>query len=542
MVITMKKIYTFLYTFVCICIFTFLIFIAVYDANHNTRTSPSITSLEYWTDYHVEYMSDGSSKIVGTLKTNPSVGNVLAFYSIHQNITLSINHQIIYQYPFENDYLLSETPGYNWNFISLPYSENNITIDISSPYSNYGNRAMTFYVGNIASITSYILTSSLSSFLVCVVIFCFGICMTGYWFVTNRKTNMQKSILYLGIFAILLSIWSINETSIMTLLMRNNIVSVYISFLTLMLLPFAFSLFVKCFYEEDNLKWDIFHIINLIQIITCIFLQIFRIYDFRQTLWSTHLMFLILTILTLSSSLRHIKSGVHAKRAITHIVCIFVCAIALATDMINFYKITKDSNHIGRLSFLLYFIVLGMTASKESAILMKLGKKANVYQHLAFTDQMTQLKNRTAFNNDFKEFMNKPSDIVIFDFDLNSLKQINDTQGHSLGDQYIIRSAQIIKDVFSCVGSCYRVGGDEFVVIIENSSLINIPLYLNRLEWNIDLFNKEEQTSFNMDIAYGFAVYDSNLDTDLEDTYNRADKEMYKNKMQKKAAYAQNKV
>ena len=164
---------------------------------------------------------------------------------------------------------------------------------------------------------------------------------------------------------------------------------------------------------------------------------------------------------------------------------------------------------------------------------MKLGKKATTYQQLAFTDQMTKLSNRTAFNRDFTMLSSSPNDIAVIGFDLNCLKQINDTLGHTLGDDYIINSAKIISNTYSNVGKCYRVGGDEFVVIIEQASHFDFQYYFNLLEWSVDSFNAG-QKNIHMQIAYGYAIYDSALDKSLEDTYNRADKNMYMNKENKK--------
>jgi diguanylate cyclase (GGDEF)-like protein len=172
---------------------------------------------------------------------------------------------------------------------------------------------------------------------------------------------------------------------------------------------------------------------------------------------------------------------------------------------------------------------------KESISLMKKGQEADAYQRLAYTDQMTGLNNRTCFNYDFEKLSEKPYDITVIDFDLNNLKYTNDTFGHSAGDQYIKSCASIIYDIFKGIGKCYRVGGDEFVVIIQKSSEIDMTHYLAMLESSVDDANRQTQNkNLKMQIAYGYAVYDSVSDKNLEDTYNRADKIMYKDKENKK--------
>jgi diguanylate cyclase (GGDEF)-like protein len=58
---------------------------------------------------------------------------------------------------------------------------------------------------------------------------------------------------------------------------------------------------------------------------------------------------------------------------------------------------------------------------------------------------------------------------VIVTFDLNNLKQCNDQYGHRVGDEYIINAAHIIEDNFERYGKCYRIGGDEFCVIMPDA-------------------------------------------------------------------------
>ena len=76
-------------------------------------------------------------------------------------------------------------------------------------------------------------------------------------------------------------------------------------------------------------------------------------------------------------------------------------------------------------------------------------------------------------------------------------------------------------------------GGDEFVIIIENASHFDFCYYFNIMEWCISSFNTESK-NIPMQIAYGYAIYDTNTDSTLNDTYHRADKNMYENKKEKK--------
>lgn len=528
----MKKLYFIVYTFLFIFACSFLIYIYNFDIRNNTRQFYSSEDTIIWTEYSQQY-ADNTMIIKGTIPAQPNVCDLLVFYSVHQNITVYCDEKVIYQFPVENNNPFAKTPGYNWNFVTLPNRNNEITIQITSPYAGYTEDIPTFYVGNTVSIIGKIISSNIISFVLCIIIFCFGICMVVYWIYIRFHMPIKLNLLNLGVFALFLSFWSANESRFTTLIFGNNLVCSYIAFISLMMLPLPFALFVRSYYGDDSDIWDIFCFLDVIQIITCLALQLLKVADLRNTLWTTHIMMLFLALIVLTSSKKLLKKKEKSKQISLHLFCICICTITLILDIFAFYLGSSDSNTFGRIGFLLYIIILGISSIRDSASLMKLGKKATTYQQLAFTDQMTKLSNRTAFNRDFTILSSSPNDIAVIGFDLNCLKQINDTLGHTLGDDYIINSAKIISNTYSNVGKCYRVGGDEFVVIIEQASHFDFQYYFNLLEWSVDSFNAG-QKNIHMQIAYGYAIYDSALDKSLEDTYNRADKNMYMNKKNKK--------
>lgn len=528
----MKKPYFYIFSIALFFAFFLLIYIYIFDTKENFRQFSSPNQIDTWTDYSKDRSYD-TMILRGPISISSNSNGILAFYTCHQNITIYCNETLIYQFPVENNNPFALSPGYNWNFVFLPKGSNDFRIMITSPYDGYIESIPTFYVGNTISVIGRIISDNIGSFIICIIIFSIGVCMVTYWIYIRLHTPIKMNLLYLGVFALLLSVWSINESSFTILLLRNNLVCSYISFITLSLLPFSFALFVQAYYEDDEKIWDIFYIIDSIQIVLCLTLQVFKIADLRHTLWTTHVMMISLTIIIVFSSIKILRREERSKQVMVHLVCICICVTTLAIDFFAYFLGTLDNNNFGRIGFLFYLIVLGLTTFKDSASLMKLGQKANTLQHLAFTDQMTKLSNRTAFNQDFAILSALPEDIAIINLDLNNLKQINDTLGHNYGDKYIIGAATIISNTFATVGKCYRVGGDEFVVIIEHASEFDFPYYFNLMEWSVDSFNNR-QNDIHIQIAYGFAIYDHSLDKNLDDTYSRADKNMYNNKKEKK--------
>ena len=119
-------------------------------------------------------------------------------------------------------------------------------------------------------------------------------------------------------------------------------------------------------------------------------------------------------------------------------------------------------------------------------------------------------------------------------FDLHSLKQINDTLGHQCGDAAIIKLSKIICKLFSH-SKVFRIGGDEFVAILQNEDYRNAKTIIEKFRKLMDKnvndtsLPKEERIS----APVGYASYDPNIDKTYSDVFNRADSDMYqeKNKM-----------
>ncbi|MGC7323262.1 GGDEF domain-containing protein, partial [Mycobacteroides abscessus subsp. massiliense] len=84
-------------------------------------------------------------------------------------------------------------------------------------------------------------------------------------------------------------------------------------------------------------------------------------------------------------------------------------------------------------------------------------------------DIQTGIKNRAAFEKEMEQYANNNKNAAIVMFDLNYLKRTNDLYGHDAGDNLIFNAAKAIKECFIGIGKTYRIGGDEFCVICENS-------------------------------------------------------------------------
>lgn len=144
-------------------------------------------------------------------------------------------------------------------------------------------------------------------------------------------------------------------------------------------------------------------------------------------------------------------------------------------------------------------------------------------------DTLTNTRNRKCFQERFDE-LNNTSNVTLGIFDLNNLKFINDTYGHSAGDEYLKNSVEVIKKVFSNLGSIYRIGGDEFGFICEDISRSQLDHCIRKFEKELKKIEENSKEQTKLGIAYGFATYDEENFESFKKCFEFADEEMYKKK------------
>ena len=114
------------------------------------------------------------------------------------------------------------------------------------------------------------------------------------------------------------------------------------------------------------------------------------------------------------------------------------------------------------------------------------------------------------------------SEFAIVIFDLNYLKVINDTKGHQAGDQYIKDGCSIICNSFKH-SPVYRIGGDEFVAVLEGTDFAEREELLDKFEKKMSSNSMKGAVT----IAAGCAVYDPENDRNVRAVFERADQIMY---------------
>jgi len=151
-------------------------------------------------------------------------------------------------------------------------------------------------------------------------------------------------------------------------------------------------------------------------------------------------------------------------------------------------------------------------------------------KYLSMHDQLTGLYNRAFFEEELSRLsQSREYPITLITTDLDDLKLVNDSLGHDAGDRSLKAAAEILKQSVRGVDILARVGGDEFAVILANTSIPEGEKIAARIREKIDLYNSNH-SDMPLGLSIGLATAPS-PEKSLHEVYHLADDLMYRDKL-----------
>lgn len=175
-------------------------------------------------------------------------------------------------------------------------------------------------------------------------------------------------------------------------------------------------------------------------------------------------------------------------------------------------------------------ILLLIVQYVDKAKMIKLNR---VLEQKAYIDIHTGLPNKSRCEEllrDASEII-EPTGCIVFD--LNNLKTVNDTLGHTAGDSLISNFARIVRNVVPAKDYVGRYGGDEFMAIIYDTDEKKMEEILAHLQEEVDRFNQYGK-HVPISYAHGWAMSTEFRECTLRTLFDRADHSMYLNKQEQK--------
>ena len=229
---------------------------------------------------------------------------------------------------------------------------------------------------------------------------------------------------------------------------------------------------------------------------------------------------------------------------------IFIFLIVFVVTMVIFFRlmvvivypireITRASTRIakGELNTTINYKSddeIGTLAKSVSKMALEIKEYFSYIHSQAYTDAMTGVGNKAAYMDLVKVLEKKIEEgmasFSVIVFDVNGLKRVNDNLGHEYGDMLITDAADILKQIF-LTENVYRIGGDEFIVVIENVGKAELDEYFRQFDKSMKEFNGHNvRYEHELAVSKGGVAYDPELDKAYKDVFRRADEIMYKDK------------
>lgn len=347
-------------------------------------------------------------------------------------------------------------------------------------------------------------------------------------------TQRLRTLRYLSALVLLVSLWISMDAAVFQLVHLSGAVMYVLAMYAFMAMPLFMIQFYRSMMDTDSLLLRLLYQLHLLNLGLCSLLQALGVAPLHKMLFLTH----VLMVATLLALLRQLILWLHseyrwqAQLMLGGFAALGCCCAAAFLDY-----------YLGGRSLYLLFFTVGILLFVASLLAVSIGyvyqemvksSQMRYYQKMANTDLMTQLSSRTAFEDRIRQSPILAGSCACIVVDINDLKQINDTLGHSAGDGLICTAAECILAVFEPLGSCYRIGGDEFTVLLEHITEPQVDKAL--AEFALAVRRANQTRSFPLSVAVGHAM---GQDAPIDQVFRQADAAMYENKSQMKCRAAE---
>ncbi len=183
----------------------------------------------------------------------------------------------------------------------------------------------------------------------------------------------------------------------------------------------------------------------------------------------------------------------------------------------------------------LLFMLIGLFYSSN---LVKQDILEDAIKEAAAYDPLTRVYNRRFgvlfLQHEFKKLRRSGEELTVFEIDVNNLKKINDSLGHSAGDELLTLVSERFKSELREYDIVSRIGGDEFMVAFSGMDLRLAEGVVERIRSGLEADNRDKFAGIGVNFAYGGAEYDSKRHKSFEELLSEADTRMYEDKKRRK--------
>ncbi len=470
--------------------------------------------------------------IYTTFSTSDYKKPVIILESMHQAFAVSVNTEVIYEFGQDSSSVFSAPNGGIWHFVELPYiqAENDIKINVVPSDDKTSIGMIDIYLAEESEAVLFLTYRNAVKLLISSIILIIGLTLLVTQIFISKGFKNNNLMLYLGLLSTNIAIWLLSESNFLQFVIGDTFILGHLPYWSIQLLFIPFIFYVDSMYTPSHKSLSkYFTLAFIINFIVSTVLHVTGIAYYYNTLVIVHLIMVVTLVYFILSLVYEtfVKKNGDAKVIIIQISFLIFAALA---ELSVFY-FGNNMNSIGvslQIGMLLYLMACIVSTSLKLRTIWAEGMHTEYLSKIAYTDILTSLLNRHAFERDLEAFK-ESEDLtkIIVTFDLNNLKHFNDTMGHQTGDNYLTCFAALAQKHLGEYGNCYRVGGDEFSAILYNVQFETLEGKLLVIQEKIKEFDNGNMAG----VAVGYAHYDKNDYPNIMDYLHHLDKCMFESKI-----------
>ena len=461
----------------------------------------------------------------------------LRLRSSMQYMEVSIDDELVFQDVKLDHGFLHAPEASAWHIIRLPYEVKGKTLKISicSPVEAFSGVVNPIYYGDSSSLIFELLSRHHIIIIPSFFLLLLGIVMLVINFFLHE--NVDNRLYYLSLFIISTNLWLISEMDLLQFFTGNRFLVGGISYLLITILPVFLILYLRevvLFRYKKQLT--VLSTTYLVFLILNLYLQLAGLAFFIDSLFFVNA-FTLISIVIVMGLLVYDTLHHKDKTSKKHIVFLSFFLLTAIIEVLMFF--TKNFNGISSLSsigFIAFLTLLIFDSLSYFNEMIAKESETKLLRTLAYMDILTKGSNRTAFERDTERIMNTgiKKSFRLVSVDLNNLKLINDQYGHLEGDHAIISCYNSLKNAVDDDVLCYRMGGDEFICIINETDYKYYHEFVGNVEQSI--LNTNVDKPYDIEMAMGTGIYTNNGNETFEEFMHKVDLQMYENKRLKKTS------
>lgn len=423
------------------------------------------------------------------------------------DVTGTPEDDAVHIYHFGERLKICDSPGTYTHFIRLPESAaGQVTICVETVYANKFMPSYEVAIGTQNELLFNYLRQNLLSGISNVAMLLAGVLLLVIYTVGRAKHVSAPETLSLGCLSI---VFAVNLNC------------------PLFLLPLLAMFYFEDIVPDLRIKWPFYSFLVLECVLSVLHFTGIASYTRTVKVFSAALgIVAVMFIVMIAKRYRQMEK---INRISLLLLLAFVCSNVL---FFIFVSTVGDQTFIVRTGFLLYLALSVVNGLRKLMVEMNRERETRLLQTLAYTDNLTKLGNRYALERDARKCVLERTSIV--SMDLNLLKMVNDTFGHAGGDMLLQSAAKCMTSVYDQV---YRVGGDEFIALLDGKDSDDLQRLYDRLKQKITEMNDSRkdygafsrEAEFRLSIAVGYSAYAAG-DSSYEQIMSRADAAMYAEK------------